>query len=208
MQISNDIKPRNMFFAISGKRFSGKDYFSTVFEKKLTSLMPLANVKILRLADELKKLFAENFDLDYQKLLLSRAYKETHREKMTSFYFKSIQEDYLIWGKKIIDSIKNCKSEEKLNIFILADLRHKFEVKFFKEELKNLGFKMIFIRIESSDEIKEKRGWKFIEEIDENITEKDLDDFLQWDFVLENKDPGSHSLLFFIKEKILKLFFS
>ena len=201
-------KPKGILFAISGKRYSGKDFFSSLLENEIKAYNTIFNTETIRLADELKKLFAMNFGLDLQKLISDRVYKESKREEMTRFYKETSQNDHLIWCRKILEIMKGEKTTEndpKVNVFILSDLRHKFELNFFQEALKSLGFAMVFIRLEVSEITKEKRGWKFIKEIDENITEIDLDDGVSWDFLLKNEESGQDFLLNFIKFEIIPL---
>ena len=194
-----------ILFAISGKRFTGKDYFTSLLAKELSKIN--INVNILTLANQLKKHYSENFNLDYEKLLSDRAYKEAHREEMTKFYLNTSKTNPLIFCQKALETIKGFKNEKTMNIYILSDLRHKFELEFFKQFLQKIDISLILIRLECSNEIKEKRGWKFIREIDENITEIDLDDYKEWDFIINNNEFGNELLEKFVENKVKPMFF-
>ena len=203
MQTSESCKnSEHYFIALSGKRFSGKDYFSALLQKELSLLLPKADVRLVRQADELKKSFANINGLDVERLISDRVYKELHREEMTKFYTNSLEKDSLIWCRKIIEFID--KNGENPKIYILSDLRHKYELDFYKETLQKISISFITIRVETSDEIKEKRGWKFIKEVDEHPTENDLDEGVIWDFLIKNEEEGDNILKKIIRESIFK----
>ena len=62
---------------LSGKRKSGKDF---VAERLLPAMG--SDAVILRLSGPLKKCYAEQHDLDYEKLMSSDGYKEKYRRDM------------------------------------------------------------------------------------------------------------------------------
>ncbi len=61
------------WIAISGKRFSGKDFFANILAGIATNSHK--KVLVLHLANEFKRFFAETAQLDYEKLLNDRDYK-------------------------------------------------------------------------------------------------------------------------------------
>ena len=79
---------------------------------------------------------------------------------------RAISSDY--WLRKILDSDFNV---------IISDLRLKNELNLAKQ------YNAITIRVESSREIRAKRG-NIVKEND--LTETDLDDITSWDFIIEN----------------------
>lgn len=85
----------------------------------------------------------------------------------------------------------------KHNVVIVSDLRHQFEVTYFKkfyqehpEQMKRL----VLVRIEANNSAKESRGWK-LSPIDSDTTEIDLDQFTGWDLICENNVQGMDHLL-------------
>jgi phosphomevalonate kinase len=58
------------------------------------------------------------------------------------------------------------------------------------------------IRIKCDDQVRIDRGWKFEEGVDDIQSECDLDDFVEWDLVLEN--DGRRDVEEFLDEIIEK----
>jgi len=69
------------FILFSGKRKSGKDYVADQFYNSVKN----SKIEIVRLSAPLKKAFAAENGLDYQRLLTSGSYKEKFREKMVKW---------------------------------------------------------------------------------------------------------------------------
>lgn len=67
-------------------------------------------------------------------------------------------------------------------IVIISDIRRQTDVKFFKES----SFNCRTVRINASEETRQKRGWKFEDGVDNVQSECDLDDFDEWDLVIDN----------------------
>lgn len=65
---------------------------------------------------------------------------------------------------------------------IVSDIRRKTDIKYFKDEAYNIKT----IRINASDEVRCSRGWIFENGIDNVQSECDLDDFNEWDLLLNN----------------------
>ena len=52
----------------------------------------------------------------------------------------------------------------------------------------NHGARIKTIRIVADESIRIGRGWKFTSEIDDSISECDLDDVVDWDFIVTNNN--------------------
>lgn len=68
-------------------------------------------------------------------------------------------------------------------ILIISDARRKTDLEYFQKVLKK---RLLLIRIEANEEIRKKRGWKFINGIDDADSECNLDDLNHWDYIIEN----------------------
>lgn len=160
---------------LSGKRYSGKTFIGNFIKNKLHKY----NVKLLNPSDFFKQDFCEKYKLNYQKILYDRLYKESHRVEMINYYNK-IKNKYSLdyYCKKIINYITNTT---EYNIYII-DIRHKFEIMFYEKH----NFKIIKIRRDVDDKIRNIRGWIYDKLIDDDITETDLDNYNDWDIVLKN----------------------
>lgn len=66
---------------------------------------------------------------------------------------------------------------------IVSDVRRKSDIKYFRE---TFGSKIKLIRIKCSDCIRQERGWIFQAGVDDIQSECDLDDWNDWDLVIEN----------------------
>lgn len=77
----------DLVLIISGKRKSGKDYvFAKLSEylKQCSKSKPLVSKQVI-LSSQLKKAYAQEHQLDYQRLLDSSSYKETYRLDMIRY---------------------------------------------------------------------------------------------------------------------------
>lgn len=83
-------------------------------------------------------------------------------------------------------------------IVIISDIRRKNDIKYFKEN----SFNIRTVRISASDEIRENRGWKFENNVDNVQSECDLDDYNQWDLYIENNGEVDAEILV---QKVLEL---
>ena len=68
-------------------------------------------------------------------------------------------------------------------IWIMNDIRYYKEIEFLK---KYFNDRLLLVRIETSNDIREKRGWHFQSGIDDSESECQLDTNIQWSFVFSN----------------------
>ncbi len=163
-----------MIIIFSGKQYSGKDTAAKI----LMDAMP--DFKRCAMGDIIKIEYAKQHNITVEEI---EANKAEYRRGLIDLgnWGRSQSPDY--WIKKII--------EQKGNI-VVTDVRIKHEYEVFK----SAG--AISIRVETSREIREKRGGKLVGEND--ITEVDLDNIQDWDFLLDNnKDYGT------LRKNVLKI---
>lgn len=66
---------------------------------------------------------------------------------------------------------------------VVSDIRRKTDIKWFRE---TFGDKIKLIRIKCDDSVRIERGWKFEEGVDDIQSECDLDDWIEWDLIIDN----------------------
>ena len=163
---------------ISGKRKSGKDFFVDLLQQYLNDYV------VLRIASPMKRQFAEERGLDFDKLLDSSSYKESYRKDMVEWSERLRANDSCLPLRLAIDELN---AREK-SIWILSDARRLCDIQFFKTSEEFRNSKIVTIRICASIETRMKRGWVFTECIDDKETECGLDSYEEWDHVITNDD--------------------
>lgn len=145
--------------ALSGKQFSGKDTVAKILLEKLSDF------KRVGIGDAIKIEYGRQKGLTFDEI---EANKSQYRADLIALgdYGRSISPFY--WLEKIIELDYNV---------MIPDLRVKSEL----EILKNA--EAITIRVEASRESRALRG-ELVKEDD--LTETDLDDIADWDYVIEN----------------------
>lgn len=66
---------------------------------------------------------------------------------------------------------------------IVSDIRRKNDIRWFRE---TFGDKIKLIRIQCDDNVRLNRGWKFQHGVDDIQSECDLDDWQEWDLIIDN----------------------
>ena len=147
--------------AISGKQFSGKDTVAAL----LLKLMP--DFKRIGIGDAIKIEYGRRKGLSFEEIESNKAH---YRPDLIDLGDEGRAIDPDFWLKKIV--------EQDCNI-IIPDVRLKHELELFR----SYGAKTI--RVESGRENRAKRG-TLVQEND--MTETDLDDINDWDFVINNDE--------------------
>ncbi len=144
----------------SGKQYSGKDTAAKI----LMEAMP--SYKRCAMGDIIKLEYGKQHGLSYQEIEKN---KSLYRQGLIDLgnWGRSQSPDY--WIQKIIAQNGN---------IVVTDVRLKHEYNVFK------AAGAISIRVEASREIREARGGKLVAEND--VTEVDLDNIQDWDFLLDN----------------------
>lgn len=149
---------------ISGKRFTGKDTFAGFFD-----------VPVFAFASESKRMFAaRNQDIDFDRLMTDRAYKEAVRPRLTEFTVTEIARDPLVFCRSVADRITGPS--------LISDVRLKLEV----EHLRS-RFDFKLVRLVRSDALRASSGWTWTDGVDTHHTETELDDPSLWDEVVTNE---------------------
>lgn len=68
-------------------------------------------------------------------------------------------------------------------IWIVSDIRRKNDIRWFKETYGDL---IRTIRITADEETRKKRGFVFKSGVDDVASECGLDDYMEWDLVIDN----------------------
>lgn len=163
-----------MIIVFSGKQYSGKDTAAKILMEEMPKFRRCA------MGDIIKIEYAKKHDLTYEEI---EANKPKYRQGLIDLgnWGRSQSPDY--WLKKIISQNGD---------IVVTDVRMKHEYEVFK----NAG--AISIRVEASREIRETRGGKLVGEND--ITEIDLDNVKDWDFLIDNNSDYDT-----LKENVLKI---
>lgn len=77
-------------------------------------------------------------------------------------------------------------------IIIVSDIRRRTDVDYFT----SLDIPILAVRINASDEERKERGWVATEGVDDVASECDLDDFDEWDFVINNDTESDAEIIF------------
>lgn len=168
--------PQAVVLVFSGKRKCGKDYTTDIIMERLTGDV----CEIRRLSAPLKKAYADEHGLDYERLLSADSYKEQFRE------------DMIVWGvkRRAADpgyfARLTCEGASK-PVLIISDARRSSDVEHFLSH-PEWGSITKTVRIVSSDATREKRGWKFTPGVDDVDSETGLDGYENWDFVIHNDE--------------------
>ncbi len=158
----------------SGKQYSGKDTAAKI----LMQAMP--NYRRCAMGDIIKLEYGRQNNITYDEI---ESNKPKYRQGLIDLgnWGRSQNPDY--WLNKIIAQEGN---------IVVTDVRIKHEYEVFK----NAG--AISIRIEADRDIREKRGGMLIGEDD--VTEVDLDNIQDWDFLVDNNKDFST-----LEKNILKI---
>lgn len=162
------------FIFISGKRYAGKDEFA----KLLKSLHPEACLT-RSLAFYPKHMYAKEENLNFEKLIYDREYKEKHRKGIIKLAMRKREEDKNYWVNCLLNSCQKHSNK----IILVPDFRFKNEKEFLLENNNEVKT----VRLISDDRIRTKRGWKYDEKIDNSLSETELkDEDSNWDYIIFN----------------------
>ena len=144
---------------LSGKQYSGKDTVAKILLEKLTGF------KRVGIGDAIKLEYSKRTGLSVEEIEKNKA---IYRPDLINLgnEGRAISDTY--WLNALLNIEGN---------LIIPDMRLKKEYKFFTEQ------NAFTIRVNSTYENRSKRGTVVK---DDDITETDLDDITNWDFVIEN----------------------
>ena len=149
-----------MIITFSGKQYSGKDTAAKILLEHMPTFRRCA------MGDIIKIEYAKQHCLTYEEIENNKA---QYRQGLIDLGNWGRAQSPDFWLQKII--------EQKGDI-VVTDVRIKHEYNVFK----SAG--AITIRVEADRDIRESRGGKLVGE--EDVTEVDLDDIQDWDFLIDN----------------------
>lgn len=164
----------NKIIIFSGKQYSGKDTAAKIL------LENLKDYKRCAMGDIIKFEYGKIHNLTFEEIENN---KSKYRQDLIDLGNWGRKQSPDFWLNKIISQDGN---------IIVTDVRIKHEYNTFKKA------GAISIRIEADRNIREMRGGKLVGEND--ITEVDLDNIQDWDFVIYNNKDYE-----ILKENVLKL---
>lgn len=132
--------------------------------------------QIIRISEPIKSTWAKEKNLNLSELLGDGPYKETYRKEMIVWSDVKRADDYGIFCRAASSNISK-------SIVIVSDIRRKNDIRWFRE---TFGEKVKLIRIKCDDCIRVERGWKFQQGVDDIQSECDLDDWHDWDLIVDN----------------------
>ena len=150
----------NKLIIFSGKQYSGKDTAAKI----LMEILP--DYKRCAMGDIIKIEYGKLHNLSYEQI---EANKSQYRQGLIDLGNWGRQQSPNYWLEKIIAQEGN---------IVVTDVRIKHEYEVFKRA------GALSIRVEADREVREARGGKLIGEDD--VTEVDLDNIQDWDFVIDN----------------------
>ena len=150
----------NKLIVFSGKQYSGKDTAAKI----LMDVMP--DYKRCAMGDIIKLEYGKQHNLTYEEIEKN---KTIYRQGLIDLGNWGRQQSPDYWLEKIIAQEGN---------IVVTDVRIKHEYEIFKKA------GAITIRVEADRDLREARGGKLIGEND--VTEVDLDNIQDWDFVIDN----------------------
>eukprot|EP00697_Spironema_sp_BW2_P005341 gnl/Spiro4/17448_TR9282_c0_g1_i1.p1 gnl/Spiro4/17448_TR9282_c0_g1~~gnl/Spiro4/17448_TR9282_c0_g1_i1.p1 ORF type:complete len:217 (+),score=48.97 gnl/Spiro4/17448_TR9282_c0_g1_i1:36-653(+) len=178
--VSPAARPPPVFIGVSGKRCAGKDYFATRFASYMAEAHNKVS-KIIMIASNLKLDFCRQRNHDFQRLMNDRAYKDSVRAELTAFSREVTARDPDYWcrlWRQAIAAVTN----EGIDILICTDIRFKGAI----PVVRGLVPKAYFVRINTSNAVRERFGWKYEPALDDNVSETDCDAYTGWDYAFEN----------------------
>ncbi|KAJ8714508.1 hypothetical protein PYW07_002733 [Mythimna separata] len=158
----------------SGKRKSGKDFLTTHLQKLLTD-----RCEVLKISQPIKSHWAKEKNLNLNELLGDSEYKEQYRLDMINWSDEMRTQDYGYFCRIA------CQDAAEKPIWIVSDIRRKTDIHWFKEKYGDLTRT---IRIVADEATRIKRGFQFKSGVDDGISECGLDDYTEWDLVIDNTD--------------------
>ncbi|XP_022203887.2 phosphomevalonate kinase isoform X2 [Nilaparvata lugens] len=141
------------------------------------------NAAMVRLSAPIKHHWSRENNLDVEQLLGSGDYKENHRKAMVEWSEQIRAKDYGYFCRAAVRMIDDAHEKK---IWIVSDTRRRTDLKWFRDNYDKNSIKTI--RIVSSDDVRQKRGWTFVDGVDNAETECDLDSVEEWDMIFTNNN--------------------
>lgn len=156
----------------SGKRKSGKDFVTEALQSRLGADV----CAVLQLSGPLKKQYAQEHGLDFQRLLDASTYKEAYRRDMILWSEEKRRADPGCFCRKAVEGFSQ-------PVWLVSDARRMSDFQWFREAY---GPVMQTVRVVASEQSRQQRGWVFTPGVDDVESECGLDNFGDFDWVIEN----------------------
>lgn len=218
---TSNVPPTNVLIMFAGKSYAGKDFLGS----RLLALLQAHqhfNVTSHKYAfgDQWKKLFAEEKNLDYVKLLHDWDYRDEHWDAMSTWNtaFKERTDiEPSMFPRMVTEEMKQHalpmgRPYERVS-FVLTDLKREHELTYMKKVAADnviSHLKVITVRVEASEDARKRRGWKAGPSAS-SPDQTELDNHKGWTYTFHNEDEGEDSVAAidkFLANKILPVCFS
>lgn len=156
----------------SGKRKSGKDFVTEALQSRLGADI----CAVLRLSGPLKEQYAQEHGLNFQRLLDASSYKEAYRRDMILWGEQKRQADPGFFCRKAVEGVAQ-------PVWLVSDTRRMSDLQWFREAY---GAVTQTVRVVASEQSRQQRGWAFTPGVDDGESECGLDNFGDFDWVIEN----------------------
>lgn len=178
-------------FCISGKRKSGKDFFAERFSQHISNTLgKMVVISFCTLSAPLKEQFARLHGLNSDELLGHGPTKELVRKEMITFGEERRSGDYGIFCREAFNKRKFLNAQNHPNepvaveIMLVTDCRRPTDIQFFNEKFPTA--KLYCVRIHSSMQTREQRGFVYTLGVDDAESECALDTYDGWHFRIWN----------------------
>ncbi|KAM7055451.1 phosphomevalonate kinase [Molossus nigricans] len=162
----------------SGKRKSGKDFVTEALQSRLGADV----CAVLRLSSPLKEQYAQEHGLNFQRLLDASTYKEAYRRDMILWGEEKRQADPGFFCRKVVEGVSQ-------PVWLVSDTRRMSDIQWFREVY---GAVTQTVRVVASEQSRQQRGWVFTSGVDDGESECGLDNFGDFDWVIENHGDEQH----------------
>ncbi|XP_059194857.1 phosphomevalonate kinase [Centropristis striata] len=171
--MEEQVSEPKLVLVFSGKRKSGKDYVTDLIKNRLGADVCC----ILRLSGPLKHQYAQEQGLDLDQLLGSGPYKEQFRAQM------------ILWGetRRRHDPGFFCRLATRgarQPVWVVSDARRRSDLNWFLSEFPQ---QTRSVRVQSSQETRQQRGWSFTTGVDDAESECGLDSGVEFDWIITNE---------------------
>ncbi|XP_026493405.2 phosphomevalonate kinase [Vanessa tameamea] len=156
----------------SGKRKCGKDFLTDHLKTRFGD-----ECEIIKISQPIKSHWAKEKCLNLDELLSDGEYKEQYRLDMIKWSDEMREHDYGCFCKAA------CQNATDKPIWIVSDIRRQTDIQWFKE---NYGHLIKTIRLKADEETRKERGFKFKSGVDDVVSECGLDDYSEWDLIIDN----------------------
>jgi len=162
----------------SGKRKSGKDYFT---DNLLKDVRQWIDVAVIKISGPIKSHYASTYNLSFEDLMGSGEYKERYRSEMIKWSDEERLKDPGIFCRQ---AVKMYEAEQK-EVWVVSDVRRKTDIAWFKAMYGN---SVKTVRMTADEETRVGRGFVFTDGVDNVTSECDLDDVDDFDWVFDNSN--------------------